>query len=74
MSHILRFAYRNIGRKLKFNIITTRYDPFKKWIPYIDYNDEFAESFPMQTNFTVSTNKKNDVINMLTKKGYTCQF
>lgn len=38
-------------------IKTTEYDPLKKWLPYIDWDGTYMESYPMQTSFICPCNK-----------------
>jgi hypothetical protein len=51
-------------------IVCDDYDPFDKWMPFIDFSGEFEESMPMGTSFTFPADKKDEVIKTLKSHGY----
>ena len=54
----------------KIYVRTTHYDDFKKMLPYSEWNELFAESYPMHTWFTIPKSKEKEAYDILVKNGY----
>jgi hypothetical protein len=54
------------------HVTTTKYDPFKEWMPYCEAG-MFLESFPMRTTVTVPTSKLEEACQVLKNQGYAQQ-
>ena len=49
------FKVKLNNNTIKFVTRTTHYDNYKKWIPYCEWDEHFAESYPMQSYFKIPT-------------------
>ena len=65
------FQVSNILNDLILVKITRyNYDPFLEWMPFIDWDTYYIESYPMQTEFKIHKNELDKVIKILQSHGY----
>jgi hypothetical protein len=64
------FALGEKGRFLIVYIKTDNFDEFKRFLPFIDWNGNFEEGYPMTTIFSCALDRKHDVVRTLLKMGF----
>jgi hypothetical protein len=49
------------------------FDPLRAWMPWIEWDGSWLESFPLQTTFRVTTNMLEQCVKVLMARGFTAQ-
>lgn len=55
-------------------VTTVDFDNFDEWMPFIEWNNEFQETYPMKTTFLAPEINRKQIIETLTLHGYTLNF
>ena len=69
-------SLRRFGAKLvkdgqiQWWVTTDRYHKFNEWMPYVTFDNRYAESCPMQTQFTSPEDKRPEVVATMRGQGY----